>query len=244
MLTHRHIIPHVTFVSKSAGWIAMCIGASVLIGWIVDSVALKSILPSQVSMKPNTALAIILCGVALRFMQEDVPTVRARRVMSMCAAATVSIGLCTIVEYAFNWELGLDQWWFQETMTEAGTSVSRRMGFNTALCLLALGMAFLLSDRRALGPYPAQALTFMGTGGAFAALIGYAYSSESLYGIASYTPMALHTSIGLIVVGVGIFCARPDRGWMALLVSESVGGAGGTSPPAGGDSRSVRQWIP
>ena len=224
MLTHRHIIPHVTFVSKSAGWIAMCIGASVLIGWIVDSVALKSILPSQVSMKPNTALAIILCGVALRFMQEDVPTVRARRVMSMCAAATVSIGLCTIVEYAFNWELGLDQWWFQETMTEAGTSVSRRMGFNTALCLLALGMAFLLSDRRALGPYPAQALTFMGTGGAFAALIGYAYSSESLYGIASYTPMALHTSIGLIVVGVGIFCARPDRGLMALLVSDGVGG--------------------
>lgn len=224
MLTHRDTIPHVRVVSKSAGWIAICIGASVLVGWTIDSVTLKSILPSQVSMKPNAALGIILCGVALRFLQEDRLSVRAHYVASICAGATVAIGLLTLVEYAFNWEFGVDQWWFQESHTGLGTAISRRMGFNTALCLLAFGMAFLIVDCPALSSSPAQALTFLGMGGAFAALMGYAYGIESLYGIASYTPMALHTSIVLILIGVGICCARPERGWLALLIGDSVGG--------------------
>jgi PAS domain S-box-containing protein len=223
MLTHPGITPHVTFVSKIACWIAMCMGACAFMGWIFDAVTLTSMLPSLVSMKPNAALAIMLCGVALRFVQDDVQSVRARHIMALCAAVTVSIGLLTIVAYAFNWESRLDQWWFLDNMHGAATATSMRMGFNTALCLVAFGVALFMLDHRVLSHYPTQVLTIMATGGACAALIGYAYRIESLYGIASYPPMALPTAIALIVIGVGIVCARPDRGWMALLLRDSMG---------------------
>ena len=223
MLTHPGLTPHVTFISKSASWIAVLIGASVFMGWIFDNVTFTSILPSLVSMKPNAALAIMLCGVALRYVHDDMQPARARPLASLCAAATVSIGLLTIVVYAFNWDSRLDQWWFQDSRHGVGTTASMRMGLNTALCLLAFGSAILLLDHRILRHYPAQVLTMMATGGAFTALIGYVYGITSLYGMASSTPMALHTSIALIVIGVGIFCARPDRGWMALLIRDSLG---------------------
>jgi PAS domain S-box-containing protein len=98
------------------------------------------------------------------------------------------------------------------------------MGLNTALCLLAFGVALMLLDHQVLGSYAAQSCAIVGTAGAFAALIGHAYSIESLYGMASYTPMALHSSLVFIVVGVGILCARPQQGWMALLMSDRMGG--------------------
>jgi PAS domain S-box-containing protein len=37
--------------------------------------------------------------------------------------------------------------------------------------------------------------------------------------------MALHTAVAFMILSSGILCARPDRGVMAVLTSESVGGA-------------------
>ena len=44
---------------------AILVGSAVLVGWLCDVPALKSILPIWVTMKANTALAFVLAGVAL-----------------------------------------------------------------------------------------------------------------------------------------------------------------------------------
>src|SRR5687768_17943295 len=46
MLTHRDITPHITFIMKSASWIAMCLGACGFLGQIIDDVTFTSMLPS------------------------------------------------------------------------------------------------------------------------------------------------------------------------------------------------------
>jgi hypothetical protein len=53
------------FAARLSGALAMCVGGIVLVGWALDIAALKSVLPGWVSMKPNTAVAFILVGIAL-----------------------------------------------------------------------------------------------------------------------------------------------------------------------------------
>ncbi len=87
-----------------------------------------------------------------------------------------------------------------------------------------IGLALLFLD--AARASRAVALLALTTGAiGLLNLVGYVYGVQALYGLASYTQMALHTSVVFIVLGVGVISARPDRGPMAALVSSTVGGA-------------------
>lgn len=70
MLTHRDITPHVTFISKSAGWIAMCLGAFVFLGWIVDDVTFTSML-SSITMSSCLVFGVLMWWTARSFNRID-----------------------------------------------------------------------------------------------------------------------------------------------------------------------------
>jgi PAS domain S-box-containing protein len=98
------------------------------------------------------------------------------------------------------------------------------MGHNTALAFLGLGLALLTLDRPRAGEWPAQVLA-LGSGAiALVALTGYLYSATELYGIASFTQMALHTAAAMLVLAAGVLAGRPDRGLMATVTSDGPGG--------------------
>ncbi|MBK7003465.1 MAG: hypothetical protein IPH35_27345 [Rhodoferax sp.] len=52
-------------VPDFAGLTVSLLGCVVLLGWLFDVAVLKSIHPAWVTMKANTALGFVLCGVAL-----------------------------------------------------------------------------------------------------------------------------------------------------------------------------------
>jgi len=56
-----------------AGITTTIIGFLVLLGWQFDIEILKSLQPDTVSMKPNTAFAFLLSGLALVFLQQQAP---------------------------------------------------------------------------------------------------------------------------------------------------------------------------
>src|SRR5262249_56841603 len=62
-------------------------------------------------------------------------------------------------------------------------------------------------------------------GVALISLLGYAYSAEGMYGFGELQRMALPTAASLFVLGIGILCARPDGGFVSMLVSDHAGGA-------------------
>lgn len=213
-----------TSFSKGASVTVALVGVLVLVGWMFDIPTLKSILPIWVTMKANTAMAFLLIGISLWLLQEQTRT-QMRRVAQGCACAVSLIGLLTLSEYLFGWNLGIDQLLFREPVTAIATSNPGRMAPNTALNFLMIGLALLLLDvepRR--GVRPAPFLTLAAGFVAVLALLGYVYGVTALYGFLAYTKMAVHTAVTFFVACVGILLARPDRGLMAIVTSEDSGG--------------------
>jgi CHASE3 domain sensor protein len=132
-------------VTRLPGALAVLIGGLVLTGWALDIGALKSILPGWVSMKPNTALAFVLTGIALLCAKH--PGARLGR---LCGGLAGLIGLLTLVEYVSGWNPGFDQWLFREAAGTVGTSYPGRMAPDSALCfvLLAAGLEAARTLRR------------------------------------------------------------------------------------------------
>jgi diguanylate cyclase (GGDEF)-like protein/PAS domain S-box-containing protein len=209
-------------LSRSAAALICSVGLSVIVGWIFDIEPLKHVVPGYVAMKANTATAFILAGLALWQLPVAPDRRGARRFVQGGALFIFLIGALTLVEYLFGWNLGIDELFFTEPSGAIGTSSAGRMGFNTAANFVLIGSALLLHTRRA--DAPAQSLAVGAVSIAFFPMIGYLYGVDSLYGIASHTQMALHTSVTFILFGVGLILSRPDAGIMAIMTAETHGG--------------------
>jgi len=205
--------------SVIAGALAIAGGLSVLVGWIVGIAPLKSVIPGVVAMNPVTAIAFVLAGVALLILQAQTTYPRASICAQGCALAVAAIGLMRLAAYATGWDGGLDRLLFADAL---GTN---RMAPNTAASLFLLGLSLLLLNARTRGgQWAGQLLAGAVAVGSFLALVGYLFNAEPLYGVATYTPMALNTAAFLGTLAVGTLCARPSWSIMAVLTRQGAGG--------------------
>src|SRR5690606_18902051 len=113
----------------------------------------------------------------------------------------------TVLEYAFAIDLGIDELLIRDPWSKG--LPPGRPAPGTAVIFVVLGVGLLCLDRR---PVWAQRAALLGGLGAFLALCGYLYSTNSLYTIAPYVSMALHTSVGLLLAAIGLLAARPQVG--------------------------------
>ena len=111
----------------AAGSIAATGGALVLLGWTFEIAPLIGPLPGTATMKPNTALSFVLAGLALLGTTRGVPS----RAASLLGLTVTSIAVATLAEYAFSWDLQIDQLLF--TDRDAASSAPGRMSPMTAV---------------------------------------------------------------------------------------------------------------
>ncbi|HEX2986943.1 MAG TPA: hypothetical protein VHS06_02075, partial [Chloroflexota bacterium] len=179
--------------SQALAGLVLAIGCLVLIGWALNIHPLKSPIPNMVSMKANAAIGFILVGLGL-LLPSIGRSPSWNRAAQLFASITFLIGLVTIVEYILGINLFIDQLFFRDTDV-VGTSVPGRMGPNTAIGFLLMGLALLLLLLPLQhGPSAAQLLAAITGLIALAAILGYAFGAEDLYGFGRYTQMALHTA--------------------------------------------------
>ncbi len=193
-------------------------------GWLLDVVQLKSILPGLSSMKFNTALCFVLAGLSLTLSKSAAADRRARRFAQACALTVGAVGLLTLTEYASGRSFGFDQLLVRDATTGLSAGYPGRMGISTALCFVLLGIG-LYRLPRATWRSHAQTEICALTAGLIASisLIGYAYSIPSLTGFASYTQMAVHTTVAFLVLSLGAVAAARGPA-MSLLLSPQAGG--------------------
>lgn len=222
------VINSVQSCSKIAGMAVTVIGCAVFLGWMFDVASLKSLLPGLVSMKPYAALNFILAGISLWLVGQNQQKKKqislAIKVSKIFAGGVIIISFLTVFQYGLNVDLGIDRLLFRESLGEIADAAGGRMAPNTAFAFLLDGSALWLLNRPGINN---RAIQFLSVGAflvAFAGFLGYLYGNAYFYSAGSQTAMAIHTSVGLILLSLGILFVRPELGFVGLITSDCAGG--------------------
>lgn len=204
--------------SEGISILTFIVGAAVLVGWAFDIEFLKSVFPGLVTMKANTAFCFMLAGVGLWFSQSERANTRLFRVISrVCFFIVAFVGLLTLSEYLFGWNLGIDQLLFKEPAGDIHTVNIGRMAPDTAICfvLFAVGswIVYDMSRNRRLILIAGLISSLMLIIFALPAILLYSLLGFVLLGWWNLTPMALHTAIIFLVLGVVIILKTLRRGF-------------------------------
>jgi signal transduction histidine kinase len=208
-------------VSRSCAILVIFVGASAFTGWVLGIPLLKGF-HSGITMKANTAAALLLSGASLWLLGRSWQRTWPRRSGEAFALLAGAIGLATLSEHLFGWNLGIDELLFAEEPGAPATASPGRMGPPASLSFTLAGWALLLLHRRGSATraqLASVAIGFM----ALLALTGYAYGAEPLYGVARYTGIALHTALALLVLSAGLVASSLDRGAAAILAGDGAG---------------------
>jgi PAS domain S-box-containing protein len=200
-------------VARIASALVIAVGVTILAGWLVGVPALQRLHPALAAMKLNTALSLAMLGVALWRSLEPAGATWGARALALIGLA---IAAATLVEYVFGIDLGIDQ---LVRPDPTHTGAPGRMSPAAAAALVALGVALVWLDA-----WWAEGLSLLGALVANLALLGYVYGAPDLYAIGPFASVALHTAVALLVLALGIVLARPERGLMQVVASDSPGG--------------------
>jgi len=208
----------------TAAAIVALAGLAVLLGWAFEIPSLKSPFPNASSMKPNTALGLILSGLALAIYQLPDRSLNADKAMRVLAGIAIGIGALTLVQYLTGLGLGIDQLLFADDPNAIGTEFPGRMVRSTAACFILFNVALLLGstmDRYFAPQVAAMGVLAIATVSATSFFIG---QGQNQTGLAQYTAMAAHESWCFLLLALSFFFARPSEGLMQVVTDEGPGG--------------------
>ena len=192
---------------------ATAVGGAVLFGWAFHIEILKSALPGQITMKPNTALAFIFSAFSLWLLRSQKSPAWGKIVGYFLAVLVILISAATLTEYFLSVDFRIDQFLFKELPGSLRTDVPGRMVPATAAAILAIGLALLsLNWKTERSQRPAQLLSLWSALIALTTISGYIYHASAGYGISPRPHVAVHTAVTLFLLSAAIFFARPDSG--------------------------------
>ncbi|MDT5036732.1 MAG: hypothetical protein QOE03_1917 [Micromonosporaceae bacterium] len=224
LVADRRLLAWWTGFVPVAGLATIGLGATVLVGWAAGLVVLTCVVPGTPSMRPNTAVCLVLLGACLLvgFPASAVSAGR-RGAAAGCASIVAIVGLFTLAEYAVGVDLGLDRVLFAGAVGvhPGSTSHPGRMAMNTAtaVVLLAGAQVLLLVRARSRNVRVGQAMCLGSAGLGLLGLYGYVLQVPGLQQFLGLTGIPVPTAVGVIVVSVATFFTCPVDGLARLLTA-------------------------
>lgn len=212
-------------MSKIASIISIFVGVFVLIGWTFNIAVLESIFPQFITMKANAALSFILLGLSLFFLQgEESISLWKTNTAKITSTLAFLIGAITLAEIIFNWDAGIDQLFFKDTVNTIFTSNHGRMMPATAFNFSLLGLAFICLSFNRLNKL-VQSLSIITIVPSLLVIIGYVYGIKQLTGVIPlFAFMAVHAAITFFILSLGSLFARPKLKPIILMSGDDLGG--------------------
>ena len=193
-------------ISRIAGLFVIAIACLVLIGWQFDIGLLKAGLRGiTATMKVNTAICFLLAGISLLVLQRNQPTRIQYQIYKLFAGAIVVIGLLTLSEYLFGWNLKIDELFFRDVVSSA-TPYAGRMGLNTALNFVLMGAALVLLGRNSeRNIWMAHIFSSVAALISLLSFVGYLFEVDVATRLTVLkTAQTIHTSPTCLILCVGI----------------------------------------
>ncbi len=213
----RWMLRFVSFTSQ----FSIALGCFGLLGWASGNAFLETVIPGSVPLQPNSAVCLILLSVSLWLRKNPLNRERnSGHVIAQALAALVAVvGLLSLTEYRFGWDLGIDQLLFRVGPADASRSV--RPGLMSAISaadFFLLGLALILLDRKLWkSRWPVQFLSF-------------ASGAAAIYGALNFIldPFVFHISLqavtAFVLLSTALVCTRPQWGLGEILVNDGPGG--------------------
>ncbi|MEP2671485.1 MAG: PAS domain S-box protein [Cyclobacteriaceae bacterium] len=208
--------------SLIVGYAITLMGLLVVTGWALDIVILKSIVPGFPTMKLNNAICFTLLGISFLFLHFKN---NYALVSQLLAAIVFIIALITISQDIFDYSSGIDELFVRDEFARVtGLAIPGRMATTSSLCfiLVSTSFVFIKSKYRSLRFFSQQLLQVC-VGISAIAILGYLYSIPALYKLAFLSSMALHTSIGFLVLSVAAIFVNPSLGVIRLFIGSRIG---------------------
>ena len=176
-----------------------------LVGWCLDLPMLRSLLPGSIEMKANTAVCLLVLAASVLLRTAATFGSATRQWISRSLGALVTaVGVISLVEYVFNWHMGIDQALFADHPGGLFTHSPGLMAPRTAVGFGLLGLVLALPQRRFLR-YPAlMACTIAGVTAALS-FLGYLWAARELTTDFWTDPMAIHTALSLLLLACGLY---------------------------------------
>jgi signal transduction histidine kinase/ActR/RegA family two-component response regulator len=134
------------------------------------------------------------------------------------------VGLSTLSQHLFGWNLGIDQLLFHESREEAGLSFPGRMGVAASLNFSFLGLSLSFFDARSKRWFRVSHFSvLMVVVITLLVFLYYFYGIERSERVGIYFTIALHTVIAFLSICTAIFLSRPERGLVSTLLGNSPG---------------------
>ena len=202
--------------------IAGAIGAFVVLGYLTRTAWIVKLSAGLPPMYPNAALGLICGAVAVLGSRRSGPWRLAAGVGVVGLGAIGAVGLGLHIA-------GAERTWFEGffpgDFVSATTPVAGRPAVETCLAFVLLAGALMsLVLRRA--PLLGQAVAVAAAAVGLSAVAGYVLGVDrsNLGGHLVYVGMALHTGIGIALLGVAAVCVRPNVGFTAQLLDGGISG--------------------
>lgn len=175
------------------------IGLAVILGWVLDIAVLYRVHPELAPMQFNNAVCFLLSAAAAMLVAVD----RTNAAAVFSALGLLLSGL-TLIQYPLNIDLGIDLMLFN-TNEMVLTANPGRMAPNSATAhLLSFICLLLLSKRTVLAYRIAGVISTVVFVLGFSSLLMYSVDANSVFEWGTLTKMAVNTSIGFSMLGIGL----------------------------------------
>lgn len=211
-------------VSRSLTAAIVLLAALVLIGRLAEPALPR--LPESIIFTTSSAWLWLLAGLSL-WLRDATSDRRWHAHSLFCAAGVIAIASAAYIAHLWG------QYHQIGDTTVPSSAVARLISPQSAVAFFLVGFSVLLLDwetRRGLRPSQAIALLILVL--ALAALVGSLYGVPLLGAINSYPAIPIHESIALLLLGVAVLFARPDRGLVRIVTSDTAGGVLARGLPA------------
>ena len=195
-------------VSGVLASIVLVISGADFAGWWMHIPLLTSAVPHYATMKPNTALCLLLVAVSA-LVSRRTPALGPRwRVLGEgCAAGALLVSGLSLAEYATQRSFGIDQL-LSAVPPERFADPAGRMSLGTSVCLVLTSLAYLLLDR-----YPRISIWSVLLSGlvSVSGLTGFIFQAGPLIAVPWLKSLAVHTALSLLFLQFAALALRPER---------------------------------